>query len=135
MIATLIGIPALAAAFQFVYYCRSALASTRMAEPSGQLRRAVGLENGKPNCADFERLLELVRLCPEQGKDAWPIRCVATYYGSLRLLAHLLEGPLPAAASWTRREQRACSHFAAVVLDQRIASSRDLFLERAGDRP
>jgi hypothetical protein len=135
MIAALIGIPALAAAFQFVYYCRSALASTRTAEPSGQLRRAMGLENGKSNCADFERLLELVRLCPEPGKDAWPIRCVATYHGLLRLLAPQFDEPLPAVSSWARREQRACSHFLAVVLDQRIASSRHLFLARGIERP
>jgi hypothetical protein len=135
MIAALIGITSLASAIQFVYYCRSALASTKNAEPSGHVLRAVGLEGRKTNSADFERFLELVRLCPEHGKDAAQIRGVVTYYHFVRLLARLLQKPLPSLSSWARQEQRACSHFAAIVLDRRIASSRNLFLERGTDRP
>jgi hypothetical protein len=132
MIAVFIGTTSLAAAIQFVYFCRSALASTRHAEPSSHVLGVVGLETGKPGSADFERFVELVRLCPELGKDATQIRGVRVYYRMLRFLALLLRGT--AASAWARREQRACSHFAAVVLDRRISSSRSLFLERGIDR-
>jgi len=135
MIAALIGITSLAAAIQFVYYCRSALASARSAEPSGQVLAIVGLGSGKPNSRDFQRLVEMARLCPEQGRDAAQIRRVATYYRLLRLLAGLSRQSLPAVSSWAGREQRACSHFAVVVLDRRISSSRVLFLEHGMDRP
>jgi len=135
MIAALIGISALAAAAQFVYYCRSTLASTRNTKPSAHVLRVVGLESGRPNPGDFERFVELARLCPAQGKDATQIQGVASYYRLLRFVGRLLDRPLPAVSSWARQEQRACSHFAAVVLDRRIASSRGLFLERAIDRP
>jgi hypothetical protein len=134
MIAVFIGTTSLAAAIQFVYYCRSALASTRHAEPSSHVLGVVGLETGKPGSGDFERFVELVRLCPELGKDATQIRGVRVYYRMLRFLALLLRGPLPAVSAWARREQRACSHFAAVVLDRRISSSRSLFLERGIER-
>ena len=135
MIAALIGITSLATAIQFVYYCRSALASTRNAEPSGHVLRAAGLQSGKTKSADFDRFLELVRLCPESGKDAAQIRGIAIYYRFVRLLAQLLEQPLPAVSSWATKEQCACAHFAAVVLDRRIASSRNLFLARGPGRP
>jgi len=134
MIAALITITSLAAATQWVFYCRSAVASTKHIEPSGHVLRALGLANGKPCAGDFERFLELVRLCPERGKDAAQIRGVATYYGLLRLLSYLLGEPLPAVSCWARREQSACSHFAAVVLDRRISSSRDLFRQHRIDR-
>jgi len=134
MIAALISITSLAAAIQWVYYCRSAVASTKHVEPSGHVLRAVGLANGKPKAGDFERFLELARLCPERGKDAAQIRRVATYYSLLRLLARFLGEPLPAVSCWARREQRACSHFAAVVLDRRISCSRDLFRQQRNDR-
>jgi hypothetical protein len=134
MIAALIGTTSVAAAIQFVYYCRAALASTRYAEPSRHVLQVVGLENGKPGSGDFERFVELVGLCPELGKDATQIRSVRLYYRMLRFPALLLRRLLPSVSGWARREQRACSHFAAVVLDRRISSSRSLFLERGIDR-
>jgi hypothetical protein len=134
MIPALITVASLAAALQFVYYCRSALASARSAEPSAHALRVAGLKSGRPNSGDFERLLEMARLCPEQGKDAGEIRRVATYYRLVRLLARLSRQTLPTLFSWARQEQRACSHFAAVVLDRRISSSRVLFLEQEINR-
>jgi len=125
MIAALISITSLAAAIQWLYYCRSAVASTKHVEPSGHVLRTI-LANGKPLASDFHRFLELARLCPGRGKDAAQIRRVATYYSLLHLLARLFGEPIPAVSCWARREQRACSHFAAVVLDRRISSSRDL---------
>ncbi len=131
MIAPLIGATLLAAAIQFVFYCRSALAAARKAEPSRQVLRVAGLENRRPGSGDFQRLLELACLCPEHGKDEARIRAVASYYRAVRLLDRFFDRLLPEVSSWAKREQGACAYFAAVILDRRISSSRALFLERA----
>jgi hypothetical protein len=114
-----------------VFYCRSALAGARQAEPSSHVLRVARMENRRPDSGDFQRLLELAYLCPEHGKDQPRIRAVAAYYRVAGLLDRFSRRLLPEISSWAKREQRACSHFAAVILDRRISSSRDLFLERA----
>ena len=81
------------------------------------------------------RLLLPVSSCPENGKDAARIRMVAIYYRSLRILYGLSHPLIPMISSWAKREQQACSHFAAVILDRRISSSRDLFLQHGANRP
>jgi hypothetical protein len=134
MIAPLIGATLLAAAIQFVFYCRSALVGAKKAQPSRHVLGVAGMENRRPGSGDFQRLLELACLCPEHGKDDARIRAVAGYYRAVRLLDRFFERLLPEISSWAKREQRACSHFAAVILDRRISSSRALFLERA-NRP
>jgi len=135
MIAPLIGVIALAVAIQFVYYCRSVVAAARSAEPSGHVLRVAGLEDRNAGPGDFRRFLDLAYLCPENGKDAARIRIVAIYYRSLRILYGLSHPLIPIISSFAKREQQACSHFAAVILDRRISSSRDLFLQHGANRP
>lgn len=135
MIAALIGVTLFAALIQFVYYCRSALASAKRVELSDHVLGVAGLESGGLASGDFERFFELVRLCPEQRTDRAEIRAVAAYNRLLRVLANVSRELMPAVSSWATQEQQACSHFAAVVLDRRISSSRDLFLQHAINRP
>lgn len=134
MIAPLISITGLAAAIQFVYYCRSALAGAQNIEPSRQVLRAAGLENRKPYGADFQRLVGLASLCPERGKDGAQMRAVAIYYRLLRALEYLSHHPTPILSIWAKREQESCAHFAAVALERRISSSRELFLQHGTNR-
>jgi hypothetical protein len=134
MIAPLISITGLAAALQFVYYCRSALAGVRNVEPSRQVLRAAGLDSRKPYSDDFNRLVELASLCPEHGKDGALIRAVAIYYRVLRALEFASHHLAPIFSTWTIREQASCAHFAAVALERRISSSRELFLQHATNR-
>jgi hypothetical protein len=134
MIAPLIAAAALAAAIQFVYYCRAALAGAKEVEPSTQVLRVAGLDGRKPDSGDFRRLLELAYLCPEHGKDAVRIRTVAIYCRALRALQRWSHRLIPELSSWAKHEQRCCAHFAAVALERRISSSRELFLQHGADR-
>jgi hypothetical protein len=136
MIAALIYVVSLVALIQFfVYYCRSVLASSRRVELSARVREAARVANDSVAADDFERFLELVRLCPENGAERADIRAVGAYYSLLHMLARLSRATAPSIAAWAERERQGCSHFAAVALDRSISFSRDLFVEQAGSRP
>jgi len=136
MIAALIYVVSLVVLIQFfVYYCRSALASSRKVASSARVRDAAGVGGDSAAADDFERFLELVRLCPENSADRAGIRAVGTYYSLLHVLARLSQTTVPSVAAWAERERQGCSHFAAVALDRRISFSRDLFVQQASSRP
>jgi hypothetical protein len=132
MIAASIYIVSLAVLVQFfVYYCRSVLASSRKVELSAGVREAAGVGGDSVAAGDFERFLELVRLCPENSADRAGIRAVGAYYSLLYVLARLTRATVPRVATWAERERQGCSHFAAVALDRRISFSRALFMQQA----
>jgi len=136
MIPALIYVVSLAALVQFFfYYCRSVLASSKKVELSARVREAAGVGGDSVAAEDFERFLQLVRLCPESSTDRARIRAVGTYYSLLHVLARLSRTTVPRVAAWVDREQKGCSHFAAVALDRRISLSRDLFVQQVGSRP
>jgi hypothetical protein len=135
MIAALICVISIAAFLQFfVSYCRSILASTRKLELSDRVREATGISNQNVAAEDFERLVQLVRLCPERGEDQTEIRVVWTYYGLMDVLNRITRPIFPGVAAWAQQERQNCSHFAAVALDRRISYSRDLFTQQVADR-
>jgi len=135
MIAALICVLSLATCLQFfVLYCRSILASTRKVELSSRVREVTGIASQNVGADDFQRLLELVRMCPERADDQTEIRAVGTYYGLLYFLGLLTRPVIPSVAAWVEQERRSCSYFAAVALDRRISYSRDLFSQQIADR-
>ncbi len=132
--ATLIAAVSLAALVQiFVSYCGSVLASARKVELSPRVAALAGMQGDGLTADDFERVLQLVRLCPEQEADQAGIRAVGTYYRLLQMLSRVVGGLNPGVAIWTDEESKRCSHFAAVVLDRCISSSRSLFSQRVSD--
>lgn len=135
MIAALICVISAAACLQFfVSYCRSILASSRKAELSERVREVTGIEGPEVAAGDFQRLLQLVRLCPERGDDRTEIRAVGTYYTLLRGIILISRSAMPKLSAWAESERQSCSYFAAVVLDRRISYSRDLLMQQAADR-
>lgn len=135
MIAALIFVISIALLLQFfASYCRSLLASSRKVELSDRVRELTGVADGGFAPDDFHRLLQLLRLCPESGDDRTEIRAVGTYYGMLKMVRRVAQAPMPSVAAWTELERRNCSYFAAVALDRRILSSRDLFTQQLSDR-
>ncbi|MFZ3215878.1 MAG: hypothetical protein WA192_07455 [Candidatus Acidiferrales bacterium] len=135
MIAALICVASAAIFLQFfVTYCRSILASSRKVPLSDRVREVTGVANREVGADDFNRLLQLVRLCPERGDDQSEIRAVGTYYGLLAVLNRVSRPVAPGVAAWTEQERRSCSYFAAVALDRRISHSRDLFTQQISDR-
>jgi hypothetical protein len=135
MIAALICVISIAAFLQFfVSYCRSIIASSRKFELSDRVREVTGIADHDVAADDFDRLLQLVRLCPERGDDRSEIRAVGTYYSLLAVVNRVSRSLSPALATWTEHERRNCSYFAAVALDRRISYSRDLFTQQISDR-
>src|SRR5277367_918657 len=134
MMASLIAAVSLAALVQvFVSYCRSVLASARKVELSTRVVALAGMEGESLAADDFDRVLQLVRLCPEHDMDRTGVRAIGTYYRLLQVLRRMIGAFNPGVAVWTERESRSCSHFAAVVLDRSISSSRSLFTQQASD--
>lgn len=135
MIAALIFVISLAALLQFfVLHCRSILAYSRRIELSGHIREVTGLASQDVSAGDFDRLLQLARLCPDRGDDNKDIRVVSLYYRLLNLLGRVSRSLVPRVAEWADTERRGCSYFAAVALDRRICYSRDLFSQQVADR-
>jgi hypothetical protein len=135
MIAALIFVISVAALLQFfVLHCRSILAYTRRVELSDRVREVAGIAAANVSAGDFDRIVELVRLCPERGDDRKEIRVVGTYYSLLDVLGRITRSITPKIAAWTENERKSCSYFAAVALDRRISYSRDLFTQQVADR-
>lgn len=135
MMAALICVVSLAALAQvFVSYCRSVLASAEKVELSARVLDVVDMSGKSLTADDFDRVVQLVRLCPDHEADRTGIRAIGIYYRLLPVVDGLFGAMISSLPAWTEREREACSHFAAVVLERCILSSRNLFTQQAGDR-
>jgi hypothetical protein len=134
MMAALICVVSLAALVQvFVSYCRSVLASAKKVELSARVLDVADMGGRSLTADDFDRVVQLVRLCPEHDADRTGIRAIGVYYQLLPVVDGLLGAMISGLPAWTEHEREACSHFAAVVLERCISSSRSLFTQQAGD--
>ena len=107
MIAALICVFSLAIFLQFfVSYCRSILASSRKVALSDRVREVTSIADHEVAADDFNRLLQLVRLCPERGDDQSEIRAVGTYYGLLEVLSRVSTRMAPGLADGSNRSAR-----------------------------
>jgi hypothetical protein len=79
---------------------------------------------------DFDRFQQLLRLCPDLDEGKREVRAVGAYYSGLNVVSHAFSSVFPTVAAWAERERQNCSYFVAVILDQRIAQSRDLCLQQ-----
>jgi hypothetical protein len=135
MIAALIAAASLIALFPlFVSYCGTVLAAAKSVELSERAAAMAETDGRGISADDFDRILQLVRLCPEYDVDRSRVRAITIYYGLIQALSRRLGGFSPSLAWWVEREGAHCSHFAAVVLDRSICSSRSLFTDQVGDR-
>jgi len=130
MMAALICVFSVAAFVQFFFtYCRSMVAYTSAVALSENVREFAGMQAQSVAPGDFGRFRQLIRLCPDLDEGKKEIRAVGAYYSTLSVLCHAFRSALPGVASWAERERQNCSYFAAVLLDRRIAQSRDLCLQ------
>jgi hypothetical protein len=114
----------------FIHYCRAILASSRKVQLPASVCEAAGVDRDGVAPGDFSRFVELVRVCPEETAGDRSMRAVYAYYSLVRALGRASRGLVPRVESWAEREQRNCSHFAAVALDRRISCTRKLFAQR-----
>jgi len=115
----------------FVSNTRSLIAESRGHELSEQAREICGLTAHAVTADQFERLQQLIALCPEPGGDGIEIRAVALYFRLVSLANIVLGWAVPSATPWIEAERGGCAHAAAVVLDRRIAYSRMMMAEQA----
>ncbi len=135
MIAALIFVVAVAGFLQFfVSYCRSVIAAYERVDLSEQAREVTGIQDRQVHGQDFERLLQLVRMCPEPGDDGREIGAVRTYFRLLSVARAAFRRIAPALEQLMERERESCAYFAAVALDRRIAHSRGLMAEQVANR-
>jgi hypothetical protein len=135
MIAALIFVISFLTLLQFfLSYCRSLIAESLGHELSEQTREICGGVSAKKAVAgdQFQRLLQLIALCPEPGGDGLEVRAVALYFGMLGLARVFSRWALPSVTYWIEAERGACAYTAAVVLDRRIANNRMLLAQQAG---
>jgi hypothetical protein len=117
----------------FVSYCGTVLSSARSEPLSERVSTLIGSCDGDLAAQDFDRVLQLVRLCPEREPDRAGVRAVTIYYRTLQAGGRVWGRLSPSFADWTDRQCRDCTHFAAVVLDRSISFSRSLFTRQASD--
>jgi hypothetical protein len=131
MIAILIfGISVLTLLQFFVSYCHSLIAESRGYELSEQAREISGITTRSARGDEFERLLQLIALCPEPGGDKNQVRAVSLYFGLLGLVRMLFGWIEPAVSRWIDSERGGCAYVAAVMLDRRIAYNRVLVAQQ-----
>jgi hypothetical protein len=135
MIASLIFVIAIAGFLQFfVSYCRSLIAAYERVDLSEHAREVTGISDRSVNGQDFERLLQLVRMCPEPGDDSREIGAVRSYFGLLSAARAVFHRIAPSLEQSLERERGSCAYFAAVALDRRIAHSRGLMAEQLSNQ-
>jgi len=69
-------------------------------------------------------------LCPERPDDRTGLQAVGFYYGILNLLEKSIGRHMPALHFWAEQERAGCAYFAVVLLDRRIAFSREIIAQQ-----
>jgi hypothetical protein len=129
--AMILGISFLTLLQFFVSYSRSLIAESRGIELSEQTREFCGVTARTVPGDQFQRLQQLIALCPEPGGDGIQVRVVSLYFQLLSLVRVLFCSVIPSAAAWVEAERGGCAYAAAVVLDRRIAYNRMMTAQQA----
>lgn len=113
----------------FVSYCRSLMASSASHTLSREVRDVTGIA-ALPSGRDFVRVFQLLQLCPERPEDRAGIRAVELYFSILSFVDRNIVRIIPSLQAWTEHELAGCASFAVVVLDRRIAFSREILAQQ-----
>jgi hypothetical protein len=130
MMAALIFVISIATLFMFfVSYCRSLVASSSRHPLSKEVRDVTGIPVSATG-RDFVRVMQLLQLCPERPEDRTGLQAVEMYYGILGFMEKTVARLLPAVHFWAEQERAGCANFAVVLLDRRIAFSREILAQQ-----
>ena len=113
----------------FVSYCRSLTAASSRHQLSWEVRDVTGI-SALPTGKDFVRVSQLLQLCPERPDDKTGLQAVGLYYSILNLVQRTLGRLIPTLQPWTEQELAGCANFAVVILDRRIAFSREILAQQ-----
>jgi hypothetical protein len=130
MMAVVIFLISLVTLFMFfVSYCRSMMASAARHELSEEVRDVTGIQE-VATARDYERVLQILQLCPERPDDRSSLRAVDLYHACLQAVQGALATVMPSLKSWMEQEQASCAYFAAVTLDRRIRFNREMLAQQ-----
>ena len=110
----------------FVAYCRSLLAGSARVTLSGRTAIDFEITHNASSGDDFPRLRALAGICQDSDGER-NLRLVQIYYRLLEIVHPLFEATTPRIATRVDNERRACTHFAAVVLEKRVGRARELW--------
>ena len=113
----------------FVSYCRSLLATSSAESLSQEVREVTGIPNSVAP-EDFNRVMQLLHLCPERPEDRKGIQAIGAYFSLLSFVGSTVARLIPSMKSWTDMERGHCTYFAAIALERRIAFSRDMLAQQ-----
>jgi len=107
-----------------VIHCRALLSAAAAVELSSRTKRDFGLNKDELRGRGFRRIVLLTRLCPEIER-APGLRLIEIYFGLGALTQKLVPACACRFALDLDRQAHACTHFAAVLLERRIARARE----------
>ncbi|HLZ52657.1 MAG TPA: hypothetical protein VKP61_18045 [Candidatus Acidoferrum sp.] len=113
----------------FVSYCRSVIAASVKHPLSAEVQDVTGIKSTATG-EDFDRVVQLLQLCPDRPEDRNEVQAVGAYFGLLGFVRSTIARMIPSLRTWTERERGKCTYFAAVTLERRIAFSRDMFAQQ-----
>jgi hypothetical protein len=114
----------------FVFYCRALIAESLAHALSNEAREICGITSGPVPAGHFERIEQLIAMCPDPGGDGFAIRAISVYFRLICVAHTILSWAIPSVASWVDAERGGCAHAAAVALDRRIAYNRMLMAQQ-----
>ncbi len=113
----------------FVSYCRSLIAASAKQALSAEVQDVAGISK-TASADDFMRIMQLLRLCPDRPEDRNGVQAIGAYFGLLNLVRLTVARLVPSMLAWSEAERGHCAYYAAVVLDQRIAFSREMLAQQ-----
>ena len=113
----------------FVFYCRSLIAVSSKQPLSPEVQDVTGIRRNASG-EDFNRVMQLLQLCPERPEDRKGIQAIGAYFRLLGLLRATVARMAPSMKSWTESERGHCTYFAAIALERRISFSRDMLAQQ-----
>src|SRR5260370_42290862 len=127
------GLTCLVVVFHFfVAYCRSLLVAGLRVTLSGRTAIDFEITHNASSGDDFPRLRVLAGICQDSDGER-NLRLVQIYYRLLEIVQPLFEATTPRIATRVENERRACTHFAAVVLEKRVGRARELWQQTLDD--
>ena len=113
----------------FVFYCRSLIAVSAKQPLSPEVQEVTGIQRAASG-DDFNRVMQLLHLCPERPEDRKGIQAIGAYFRMLSFLGSTVAQLVPSMKAWTESERGHCTYFAAIALERRISFSRDMLAQQ-----
>jgi len=113
----------------FVFYCRSLIAVSSKQPLSPEVQDVTGIQRTASG-EDFNRVMQLLHLCPERPEDRKGIQAIGAYFRMLSFLRSTIARLAPSMKAWAESERGHCTYFAAIALERRISFSRDMLAQQ-----